>query len=71
VGDRVGAGSIVSIIGTVGQSGNANGQPASEAHVHFEIRKNGNIVEGGPEKFLNSLCPKDFPGRIAGRSLID
>ena len=41
-----------------GQSGNASGQPATEAHVHFEARKNGIVLD--PVKFLNSLCPEDF-----------
>ena len=67
VGSRVGVGSTTSAIGIVGQSGNANGQAASEAHVHFEIRKNGKILPQGPENFLNSPCSKDFPGRVAGR----
>ncbi|MBP9664735.1 MAG: peptidoglycan DD-metalloendopeptidase family protein [Pyrinomonadaceae bacterium] len=46
------------VIGWSGQSGNASGQPSTEAHVHFEIRKNGKVLN--PEKFLNSPCPKDF-----------
>ena len=63
VGDRVGSGSMTSMIGTVGQSGNAFGQLASEAHVHFEIRKNGKVRNS--ENFLNSPCPGDLGNRSA------
>lgn len=49
-------------LGILGQSGNAEGEPASEAHVHFEIYSN----DGGrsdakryidPSSFLNNVCP--------------
>ena len=60
IGDTVGKGLYVSIIGTVGQSGNASGQAASEAHVHFEVRLNGRVLN--PEDFLNSKCPNGFGG---------
>jgi len=48
-------------IGILGQSGNANGQLASEAHVHMEIRDNG-AGRGGssrvdPSLLMNGLCP--------------
>ncbi|MEJ7623742.1 MAG: peptidoglycan DD-metalloendopeptidase family protein [Pyrinomonadaceae bacterium] len=46
------------VIGFSGQSGNASGQPATEAHLHFEIRKNGRPLN--PEDFLNSPCPRGF-----------
>lgn len=46
------------VIGKLGQTGNANGQPASEAHVHFEVRKNG--TKTNPVTFLNSACPVKF-----------
>ena len=52
-GDVVAQGKI---IGRVGQTGNAKGQLASEAHVHFEVRLNG--VAQRPGKFLNARCPK-------------
>jgi len=61
VGNTNGTAVVVSTVGVAGQSGNASGQPASEAHVHFEIRKNGKILN--PEDFLNSPCPEDFHGR--------
>jgi len=48
VGDEVEQGEV---IGVVGQSGNARGQPASEAHVHFEVRINGHLVD--PAIWLN------------------
>jgi len=44
------------VIGTVGQSGNAKGQPESEAHVHFEVRENGRRVD--PAVWLN--LPVEF-----------
>jgi len=47
-------------VGFVGQSGNARKLPRSEAHLHFEIRKNGKTLD--PEHFLNSPCPPDFTG---------
>jgi RHS repeat-associated protein len=59
VGQLAGSPQTHGIIGSSGQSGNAYGQPAAEAHLHFEIRKNGTLVN--PEKFLNSSCPNDFP----------
>lgn len=43
-------------LGVMGQSGNALGQPATEAHVHFEIR-NGNGQAVDPVRWLNSPCP--------------
>lgn len=43
------------VLGTLGQTGNAAGQPASEAHLHFEIRNGGRAVD--PRNFLNSICP--------------
>jgi murein DD-endopeptidase MepM/ murein hydrolase activator NlpD len=48
VGDEVEQGEV---IGVLGQSGNARGQPASEAHVHFEVRINGHLVD--PANWLN------------------
>jgi len=39
-------------IGTVGQTGNASGQPSSESHVHFEVQINGQRVD--PATWLNS-----------------
>ncbi|MFZ5899237.1 MAG: peptidoglycan DD-metalloendopeptidase family protein, partial [Bacillota bacterium] len=42
-------------LGVLGQTGNAAGQPASEAHVHFEIRDRRRAVD--PIRFLNSPCP--------------
>ena len=49
VGDKVQRGDV---IGTSGQTGNAAGQPASEAHVHFEVQVNGQRVD--PATWLNS-----------------
>lgn len=48
-------------LGVLGQTGNAAGQPASEAHVHFEIRDGRRAVD--PIRFLISPC---LPG---GRNL--
>lgn len=42
-------------IGIVGQTGNAAGQPAAEAHVHFGVAFNG--VNQDPEQFLNGGIP--------------
>jgi murein DD-endopeptidase MepM/ murein hydrolase activator NlpD len=49
VGDTVNRGDV---IGTSGQTGNALGQDASEAHVHFEVQVNGERVD--PANWLNS-----------------
>jgi murein DD-endopeptidase MepM/ murein hydrolase activator NlpD len=46
------------LVGKLGQTGNAKGQLASEAHVHFEVRKNNSIID--PSAFLNSACPVKF-----------
>ena len=46
-------------IGLLGQTGNAAGQPASEAHVHFEVLNNGVPVD--PALFLNTVCPWSKP----------
>ena len=54
VGDWVYMGAI---IGRLGQSGNASNQPASEAHVHFGIQKDGHWID--PVSFLNNKCPWD------------
>jgi hypothetical protein len=48
-------------IGVLGQTGNAAGQPISEAHVHMEIR-NTNAGRGGqtmvnPSVLMNATCP--------------
>ena len=40
-------------VGTLGQTGNATGQPASEAHVHFEVRIDGNTEN--PGTVMNSV----------------
>ncbi|MER3478872.1 MAG: hypothetical protein C4287_23415, partial [Leptolyngbya sp. ERB_1_2] len=42
-------------IGVLGQTGNASRQPASEAHVHFQVYVYGKVVD--PEMYLNSPCP--------------
>jgi YD repeat-containing protein len=42
-------------IGIGGQSGNAQGQPQTEAHLHLIVRKNGVAID--PIAFLNSPCP--------------
>jgi RHS repeat-associated protein len=49
VGDDVLQGQV---IGTLGQTGNAAGQPASESHVHFEVHIDGELVN--PSAWLNS-----------------
>ena len=49
VGDTVQQGEV---IGTLGQTGNAASLPASESHVHFEVRVNGQRVD--PAIWLNS-----------------
>ena len=49
VGDTVQQGQV---IGTLGQTGNAAGQPDSESHVHFEVHVNGELVN--PATWLNS-----------------
>jgi murein DD-endopeptidase MepM/ murein hydrolase activator NlpD len=46
-------------IGNAGTSGNADEKLLKEAHLHFEIRKNGKDLD--PIKFLNNPCPPDFP----------
>lgn len=50
VGDKVAQGDT---IGVLGQTGNAAGQPADEAHVHFEVKIGGSLVD--PAVFLNSV----------------
>ncbi len=42
-------------VGLGGQSGNAQGQPQSEAHLHFIITIDGKPVD--PVVFLNNACP--------------
>jgi RHS repeat-associated protein len=42
-------------LGIVGQTGNARGQLAAEAHVHFGVQVNGRNVD--PAIYLNSRCP--------------
>ena len=42
-------------LGILGQTGNARGQPAAEAHVHFGVQVNGRNVN--PATYLNSQCP--------------
>ncbi|NOT60935.1 MAG: peptidoglycan DD-metalloendopeptidase family protein [Acidobacteria bacterium] len=42
------------VIGLLGQTGNAGGQPLTEAHVHFEVFINGR--RGNPATFLNLSC---------------
>jgi RHS repeat-associated protein len=49
VGDTVKQGDV---IGSVGQTGNAAGQPASEEHLHFGVYVNGQAVD--PANWLNS-----------------
>jgi murein DD-endopeptidase MepM/ murein hydrolase activator NlpD len=56
VGSRIDVGTV---IGVVGQSGNASGQPASEAHLHFAIWNGTRFVD--PVRFLNSPCPWSKP----------
>ena len=51
-GDWVAMGQV---LGVLGQTGNAEGQPLTEAHVHFEIRDGRRLVN--PITFLNSPCP--------------
>jgi murein DD-endopeptidase MepM/ murein hydrolase activator NlpD len=54
VGDTVKRGDV---IGTLGQTGNAAGQPAAESHVHFEVIVDGKRVD--PAQWLNSaVSPK-------------
>jgi murein DD-endopeptidase MepM/ murein hydrolase activator NlpD len=49
VGDHVTQGQV---IGVSGQTGNAEGQPASEAHIHFEVSVGGTRVD--PAIWLDS-----------------
>ncbi|MCI0556829.1 MAG: M23 family metallopeptidase, partial [Anaerolineae bacterium] len=51
---------------TVGQTGNASGQPATEAHVHFEVRVNG--IPRNPATYLNVPCNWSItqPNNISG-----
>ena len=56
VGSRIDVGTV---IGVVGQSGNASGQLASEAHLHFAIWNGTRFVD--PVRFLNSPCPWSKP----------
>ena len=49
VGDFVNQGDV---IGSVGQTGNAAGQPASEEHLHFGVLVNGTFVD--PANWLDS-----------------
>ena len=51
VGQSLGGGDV---LGELGQSGNADGQPLSEAHLHFEVRRSGASVNAST--FLNSAC---------------
>jgi murein DD-endopeptidase MepM/ murein hydrolase activator NlpD len=48
-GDAVARGDV---IGSVGQTGNASGEPASESHVHFEVHEDGQRVN--PAAWLDS-----------------
>jgi RHS repeat-associated protein len=43
------------VVGSVGQTGNAHDLPASEMHLHFEVRVNGQLVD--PYTWLNT--PED------------
>jgi RHS repeat-associated protein len=43
------------VIGSVGHTGNAEGQPRSEDHVHFGVQMNSRTID--PEPYLNSPCP--------------
>lgn len=52
VGQTISSGTV---IGELGQSGNADGQPLPEAHVHVQIMRNGIAID--PHTFLNSPCP--------------
>jgi murein DD-endopeptidase MepM/ murein hydrolase activator NlpD len=45
-------------IGVLGQTGNAAGQPPSEAHVHFEVKVDGSRVN--PGVWLNSDVDQTF-----------
>jgi RHS repeat-associated protein len=53
VGDNVVQGQIIA---TVGQTGNAAGQRATEAHVHFEVRSNATGAPSDPAAYLNITC---------------
>ena len=54
VGDMLAMGAVV---GHLGQTGNAAGQDVSNAHVHFEVRQNGQKTN--PVDFLTTPCPWD------------
>ncbi len=54
VGDYVGL-MPGAALGTLGQTGNAAGQPLSEAHGHFGIKHDGLWID--PFYFLNGPCP--------------
>ena len=45
------------ILGVVGQTGNAETNPESESHVHFEIRQDGRAID--PRETLNQAAPED------------
>jgi murein DD-endopeptidase MepM/ murein hydrolase activator NlpD len=49
------------LLGYAGQTGNAAGQPAAEAHLHFTSNANGRRVN--PADYLNSPCPNGNNGR--------
>jgi hypothetical protein len=51
LGNGVRAGQVIALLG---QTGNASGQPLTEAHVHFEVKVNGR--RGNPNTFLNTSC---------------
>ena len=51
IGNRVEMGGTV---GLLGQTGNAFGQPRSEAHVHLQLTVDGVLTD--PANFLNQPC---------------
>jgi RHS repeat-associated protein len=57
VGDKLTMGQQ---LGILGQTGNAKGQAATEAHVHFEI-KNAAGSEFDPVRWLNTACLPSIP----------
>jgi hypothetical protein len=56
VGQAIGIGEQV---GVLGQTGNASRQDRAEAHVHFEIRHNGQKID--PFQFMAQPCPWGAP----------